>query len=317
MSTPTNHWKVGLFVVVGFVLVLCTMVFLGAESMKKQVVNYRTYFDESVQGLEVGSAVRFRGVTIGTVSGIDIASDRRLVGVTSSLGVKNLSKLGLASGEGDELRILVPPDLRAQLASQGITGVKFLQIDFFDVKDNPRPALPFEEPENYIPAAVSTMKNLEDSVVKTVNKMPELVDSIMKITGQVNRLLGNFQGTPAEVTAVLKRANTVLGSVQLAVTDVDAKAVSAKAQNALVVLAGTLGRANLMLEHLNSDSGLMQSAQRATGAIGDVAVGAHGLGRELAETMRDLQEMTASIQRVADALERDPDMLLKGRGKGK
>ena len=317
MATPTNHWKVGLFVVVGFILALCTMVFLGAESLKKKVVNYRTYFDESVQGLEVGSAVRFRGVTLGTVSAIDIASDRRLVGVTSALGVKNLKQLGLASGEGDELRILVPPDLRAQLASQGITGVKFLQIDFFDVKDNPRPDLPFAEPENYIPAAVSTMKNLEDSVVRTVNRMPEIVDSLLKITGNVNRLLNDFQGTPANVTAVLKRVNTVLGVVQGAVTDVDTKAVSGKAQSALVMLAGVLGRANLMVEHLNSDSGLMQSAQRATGAIGDVAVGARGLGKELTETMRDLQEMTASIQRVADALERDPDMLLKGRGKGK
>ena len=40
-----------------------------------------------------------------------------------------------------------------------------------------------------------------------------------------------------------------------------------------------------------------------------------GLGPELEETMRDIQEFTAAIQRVADALERDPDMLLKGRGK--
>ena len=33
--------------------------------------------------------------------------------------------------------------------------------------------------------------------------------------------------------------------------------------------------------------------------------------------MRDVQEFTAAIQRLADALERDPDMLLKGRGKAK
>ena len=35
MAAPTNHWKLGLFVVVGVVLALTTMTFLGAESMKK------------------------------------------------------------------------------------------------------------------------------------------------------------------------------------------------------------------------------------------------------------------------------------------
>ena len=51
MATPTNHWKLGLFVVTGFVLALITVVVLGAQSLKKQTVSYKTYFDESVQGL--------------------------------------------------------------------------------------------------------------------------------------------------------------------------------------------------------------------------------------------------------------------------
>ena len=79
MSAQTNHWKLGLFVVVGFVLAACTVVFLGAQSLKKQSVDYKTYFDESVQGLEVGSPIKFRGVTIGHVNAIDVAPDHRHV----------------------------------------------------------------------------------------------------------------------------------------------------------------------------------------------------------------------------------------------
>ena len=175
MSTPTNHWKLGLFVVVGFVLAACTVVFLGARSLQKQSVEYKTYFDESVQGLEVGSPIKFRGVIIGNVSAIDVAPDHRHVAVTSALTVQDLSDLGLAKGgTGKKTKIRIPIELRVQLASQGITGVKFLQIDFFDIKDNPPPVLPFEVPDNYIPAAVSTMKNLEDAVVRAVNRIPEL-----------------------------------------------------------------------------------------------------------------------------------------------
>ena len=54
MATPTNHWKLGLFVVVAFMIALGTMVALGARSLQKKTVGYKSYFDESVQGLDVG-----------------------------------------------------------------------------------------------------------------------------------------------------------------------------------------------------------------------------------------------------------------------
>ncbi|MGD0529395.1 MAG: MlaD family protein [Polyangiaceae bacterium] len=319
MAAPTNHWKLGLFVVVGVVLALTTITFLGAESLKKKVVSYQTDFDESVQGLEVGSPVKFRGVTVGTVSAIGIAPDRRHVVVTSELAIVDLTELGLVVGKGDKSKIRVPADLRMQIASQGITGVKFLQIDFFDVKDNPPPVLPFPVPENYIPAAESTMKNLEDAVVRAVDRIPEIADGIVVILGKVNRLLDDMQGGKLMESAAstLARANQVLASLQAEIHESHVGAVSAKAQEALTALNETIARTNTLLAKLDGDKGLLASAQRASNAVGDVAVNARSLGPELEETLRDVQEFTAAIQRVADALERDPDMLLKGRGKAK
>jgi phospholipid/cholesterol/gamma-HCH transport system substrate-binding protein len=319
MAAPTNHWKLGLFVVVGVVLALTTIAFLSAESLKKQVVSYQTDFDESVQGLEVGSPVKFRGVTVGTVSAIGIAPDRRHVAVTSELAIVDLSDLGLAVGKGDKSKIRVPPDLRMQIASQGITGVKFLQIDFFDIKDNPPPDLPFAVPDNYIPAAVSTMKNLEDAVVRAVNRIPEIAEGIVVILAKVNRLLDDVQGGKLleSAASTLARADQVLASLQAEIHESHVGALSTKAQQALTALNETIARTNTLLAKLDGDKGLLASAQRASNAVGDVAVNARSLGPELEETLRDVQEFTAAIQRVADALERDPDMLLKGREKAK
>jgi paraquat-inducible protein B len=319
MAAPTNHWKLGLFVVVGIVLALTTITFLGAQSLKKQVVSYQTYFDESVQGLEVGSPVKFRGVTVGTVSAIGIAADRRHVAVTSELAVIDLSDLGLSVGKGDKSKIRVPPDLRMQVASQGITGVKFLLIDFFDMKDNPRPELPFPVPENYIPAAVSTMKNLEDAVVRAVNRIPEIAQGIVVAVGKVNRLLDDLQRGKLleDGAATLARVNQLLSSLQGEINQSHVGKLSTQVQEALTLLNETIGRTNVVLSRLDGDKGLVASVQRASNAMGDVAVGAGSLGPDLEETLRDVQEFTAAIQRVADALERDPDMLLKGRGKAK
>ncbi|MDF2698350.1 MAG: Paraquat-inducible protein, partial [Labilithrix sp.] len=70
MAAPTNHFKLGLFVLLAFAAVIATLITLGAWSMRKDSVQYHTYFNESVQGLDVGAPVKFRGVTIGFVSGI-------------------------------------------------------------------------------------------------------------------------------------------------------------------------------------------------------------------------------------------------------
>ena len=174
-------------------------------------------------------------------------------------------------------------------------------------------------PANYIPAAVSTMKNLEDAIVKAVDHIPEVAASVLQVTTQIARLLDDVEGQklPQNAASTLARVNEVLGSVDAAMKQLDTRRLSQKAQAALANLDGTISRANGMIAHIDGATGLLASAQRATGAVGDVANGARGLGQQMEETLRDVQEVSAAIQRVSDALERDPDMLLKGRSRAK
>jgi phospholipid/cholesterol/gamma-HCH transport system substrate-binding protein len=317
MSTHVNHWKLGAFVVMGFVLALVTILVLGARSLKKSSVSYVTFFDESVQGVEVGSPVKFRGVTVGTVSAIDIAQDKRHVAITSDLAMNDLDDLGLSVGKGRDRTIGVPPDLRMQLASQGITGVKFLQIDFFKIADNPLPTLPFPVPHNYIPAAVSTMKNLEDAVVHAVDRLPEVADAVMHIAGRVDTLMDEVgrEKIPENTGIALQSLIQVLATIQRSVNGLHTEKLSATAQVALDNLDATIDKLNQVLARLDGDKGLVASVQRASNTVGDVASNARGLGPELETTLRDVQDLVVSMQGVADALVRDPDMLLKGRAR--
>jgi phospholipid/cholesterol/gamma-HCH transport system substrate-binding protein len=319
MSAPKGHWKLGLFVVVGVVLGLAALVFLGARSMQKDVVTYLSFFDESVQGLDVGSPVKFRGVVVGNVAAIKVAPDRRRVEVVLDLGVEDLKEMGLSEGAGKKLRVRVPADLRVQLVSQGITGVKFLQLDFFDPRSYPPPELPFPTPANYIPSAVSTMKNVEDAVVLAANRLPQVVDAILLVVGRVGRILDDLDSKkiPEGVAGTLVHADQVLASLRGAVNALDTAKLSQQAQSALAGLDATTARLDAILSRLDGDAGILASTQRATNAIGDVAASSRGVGQEMEATMRDVQDVSEAIQRVADALERDPDMLLKGRGKRK
>jgi paraquat-inducible protein B len=306
-----------LFVVCGVVLALSAVVTLSARSLRTETVQYKSYFDESVQGLEVGSPVKFRGVTIGTVSAIDVAPDRRHVVVTSQLGVDEINVMGLGSGKGKKLAIKVPPDLRVQLASAGITGVKFVQLDFFPLKSNPPPDLPFPVGDNYIPAAVSTMKNLEDAVIHAVDRFPDMTDAAMKLMDKLDHLLIDVDDRhlPAHAASVLAKADAALSAVQTAVARVDTAKIGAEAQKTLVELNGTSVRMNRILDRVDGDRGVMMSAQRASDAVGDAALSARGIGEDLSSTLRDVQLVTESLLKLTDALERDSDMLVKGRAK--
>lgn len=163
------------------------------------------------------------------------------------------------------------------------------------------------------------MKNLEDAVVRAMNRMPELAESILKITVQVGRILDDVESKklPETASSTLTHINQAVTTLQTMLVQVNAGKLSAQTQEALANLNVTLTRANGILAKVDGEKGILASATRATNAVGDVAIGAGGLSKELEATMRDIQTVTAAIQRLADALERDPDMLLKGRGKSK
>jgi paraquat-inducible protein B len=315
MPAPTNHWKLGLFVVVGSVVGIGSIAALGARSFEKETVSYQSFFDESVQGLDVGSPVKFRGVTVGSVSVINIAPDHRHVAVTCRLEVSELNELGLSAARGPKAGMAVPPDLRVQIGSSGLTDVKFISIDFFPISDNPIIALPFPTPENYIPSARSTMKNLEESVVHAVDRFPELADEIVQLLGKISKLLEDVtdEHIPAKTTATLGHVDDLLADVQRALKRADVAKLSHDAQATMSQLTGAATRMNGLMERLQAEQGLIARVERASSAVGDVAYGATGIGQDLEATMHDVQEAAMAVQKLGEALDRDPDMLLKGR----
>ncbi len=313
MATGTNHWKLGLLVIFGMALALASLVTLGARNWNQESVSYVSYFDESVQGLELGSPVKFRGVTIGRVAAIDIAPDQRHVEVTSELTVSEIGRLSLGTGEQAELT--VHPELRVQLAQTGITGVKFILLDYFDALDNPPPSLPFPAPRNYLPAAPSMLKNLEGSLVKAVDRFPGIADDLSQTMATMNGIMGEVENgqLPAHVALILTQTSATLNELNAQLVALNAGELSRAVQQSLGAFDATLARTNQLLERLESDQGLVMSAQRAMDSLGEVARGAHSLGPEMELTLRDVRGAARSIRRFADTLERDPDMLLKGR----
>ncbi len=330
MAAPTNHWKLGLFVVAGFVMSLAAVAILGTRSLKKEIGRYVTYFDESVQGLEKGAPIKFRGVTIGNVGAIDVAPDHRHVEVTLDLNIAILTRLRLdapaPAGSGapaGRKKLAITTDLRVQLASAGLTGVRFLQLDFFDVLTNPLPELPFPVPKAYyIPAVPSTIKSLEDAMLRTMSRLPDIADQLTGILNQTSAILGALEHVlkdakehqlPAHLVATLDAANQTLGETHHKVEQLNTAKLSQQADKILLGMDQMVGQLSKLLSRLDGNGGLLSSILHASDAVGDTARNADGASVQLEETLLAVRDAAKSIHKLADALEKDPDMLLKGR----
>jgi paraquat-inducible protein B len=315
MSEPTNHWKLGLFVVVGTVLGIAALTFIGTYGLHEDGLQYRSYFEEAVTGLETGAAVKFRGVTIGHVDTIGIAEDREHVMVSYELDAPTVHRLGWAGGERDQPRFHVPRDLRAQLESQGVTGVKYLQLDYFDAQRYPLEPLPFATGPNTIPSTPSTFKSLEDSVLRFVDSFPAIAERSLAVLEQVHGLLAQMQSQqlPERAAGTLQHLDQTLVTVNAKLNALPVERLSEQAGTAVTQLNATLLQVQQLLARMDGDRGLLASVKRASDTVGDMAGRAHGMGDDLDATLSDFRELTQTMQSFLDSLERDPDMLFKGR----
>ena len=296
----SRNLKLGIFVLAALVATLVTAVALGIHAMAPRTVAYHTYFDESVQGLELGSPVKYRGVRIGSVEEILIAPDRKHVEVVLGLIARDVERLGLDQGTSS---------VRTQLAVQGLTGLRFVDID---VVAKPPPALPFAPEEPYIPSRPSLVTGLTTDMQSLAQRIPRLADQAEITLDKLDRVLDDIHdGHVVEhVNATLATINTTVAQTGSHTAATLAK-LDRDADHADRVLTGASG----VIDQLSELRGLIASARRATDAAGDVARSARTSPDALDRALREATEAARTIRDLAEQIDREPDMLVKGRAR--
>ncbi|HXB45972.1 MAG TPA: MlaD family protein [Puia sp.] len=106
-------WKVGLFVTLGFVLLLSALFFIGKQkNLFGTVFRVESVF-KNVAGLKVGANVRFGGITVGTVEDIALITDTavKVVMIVQS-----------------KVQKFIKTDASASISSDGLMGDKVIVI---------------------------------------------------------------------------------------------------------------------------------------------------------------------------------------------
>lgn len=306
MATASTHFKLGLLAIVAMASAIAVAFGLGMQATRRETVSYHTYFDESVQGLELGAPVKYRGMPIGSVADIRIAPDHERVDVALAIDAPEARRLNLARA---------PANLRTQLGTQGITGVKLVDIDLFDPATNPAPVLRFSPGENYIPAAPSLLKGLGDNLGFVVQRLPRLVDTTTTTLEKLELNLNDFreERIPGRLGKALDDVDGVVVDLRTVLRHADRARIPEKTAAAVDALSAAIARVDAMVDRIGGDAGLVASTQRATESVGELGRVTSGSAQELERTLRDLDEAAQAIRDLAQGIERDPDMLVKGR----
>jgi phospholipid/cholesterol/gamma-HCH transport system substrate-binding protein len=159
MASQKTKFTVGLFLIAGTGMFLLTVIWLGMSHFLQEGQYYVTYFNESVQGLEIDSPVKYRGVPIGRVESIDVAPDEKLIQVTLKI----------------EERQELDEDTVAQLKLVGITGSIFVELSR-RAEGEPDRSPPLTFPSEYPiiasrPSEISELFQGIDALLKQLNSL--------------------------------------------------------------------------------------------------------------------------------------------------
>jgi len=182
MSQKTNYFKLGIFIIVTVLIILVGIFFLGARQMFQQEWEFETYFDQSVQGLEVGSPVKMKGVTMGSIQKIcfvyeEYDTDLSYVYVLFSchpetLGARKTDQTPEQLRE--TVKQLAAQGMRLSLDVQGITGTAILDAQFYDPDKYEALKIDWNPKYPYVPSISGALARMGKTLEKTLDNLSQI-----------------------------------------------------------------------------------------------------------------------------------------------
>ena len=285
MARRASTFMIGLFVTIGIIIGVSIIVWIGASQYFEKGTMYVTYFDESVQGLQRVSSVKYRGVEVGRIVKISVAPDNKLIEVVMKINLKD-----------DLARNTV-----TQLKAVGITGIVFVELD----QQHPEamklsPQISFATEYPVIPSRPSETKQILSGIYEVIDKINNvdfhgISDKIKTAAqsaddlfagAQTKRIVSNLESSTTALDKSMKRLEKIIADGNLG--------------GAIAEARQSLTEARSLLSALNNevkDIRLKDTAAKANQVMDT-------LGRTARTSAVDIQTSTESLRRASESLER-------------
>jgi len=300
METRASYIIVGGFVVALVAGMLVLAFWLGGAEDDIDTVPYRVVFEGNVSGLKIDSNVLFRGIPVGTVTGITI--DEEGAGVIATIEVQ----------EGVPIRT----DTEAVLEQQLLTGLSSIQLkggsaDAPLLTTSRRDVAEIRADQSAIEALAASAPELLENANRLLDKAQNIfseenVGNISNIIADVEVISGAFAEQTAKIDPILDEIQSTLTSLR-------------GSMDQLGVFAGKLSEiADAEAERIGPAVDQVQSTaatfRQLAASLNDVVeqnsraisdFSSTGL-YELTRFLTEARTLVASLQRLTERIERDP-----------
>ncbi|RQW88374.1 MAG: MCE family protein [Geobacter sp.] len=298
MPGKTSKFFIGLFVMGGIIIGAGIIVWIGASKYFQKGATYVTFFDESVQGLQMDSSVKYRGVDVGRVERIRVAPDYKLVEVVMKVEL-----------EGDLQQNTV-----AQLKTAGITGIVFIELDRKKPGDPDfAPDINFAAEYPIIPSRPSELRQLlsgVDEVLQNIRKIDfeglfDQFKSVGKATEnllagkKMNNIMINLESTSASMERTVAK-------IDQTVTEGTLDDILTEARNSLVETKNLISGVRKEVESLK----LADTANKANQLVEGIDRRSRAITMELRVTSENLQQASETLQTLLDRVNKTPSDLI-------
>ena len=305
MSQEARYYRVGLFVFVGIALLVGAVLLLGGGTAFKRTVIIETSFNESVEGLDVGSPFKIRGVKRGTVKEIALARDEyrmpngellpdeHSIDVIVRIEVTPTGPTSLMSaGTAETVTGWIDKGLRVRLTSAGITGVVYLEGDFWPPDRYPATQPPWTPLYLYIPAAPSALKAFTSAAERVLQRVEQV-----------------------DVEGVLTKLNTLLTTMNDAADTLDLENVQQKAVGLMSDLESTSAEVRTQVSDANLGAAsreMVSTLKQMSVVMADIQRLVQAQTGGIASTLDNLRVMTENLRDLTETLRSYPSLLLLG-----
>jgi phospholipid/cholesterol/gamma-HCH transport system substrate-binding protein len=310
-------------VTIGILLGAAAILWWGASKYFQKGSPYVTYFDESVQGLQVDSSVKYRGVDVGRVEQIRVAPDNNLIAVVMKVQL-----------QGD-----VEKNTVAQLKAAGITGIVFVELDRRNPDDpDLAPKLEFTPDYPVIPSRPSQISQILTSIDAVMEKVRDV--DFQEIFSQVKKELrdlsaqfqqtaksmeGFFEGPTTQsilknVESATRRADKSLLRMEKILAEGNLEMILARTESAAAQMDRSMARVDKALAEANVEAamqdvrGVLQESRNVLTALkeeirslklGDTTLPIKELAENLDKRTRTIgKEIRALSENLRQASER-------------
>ena len=322
MNDNTRNLRLGLFCISGLLLLIVMIFFLGLSDFFAQKATLRTFFTESVQGLSTGSQVKYRGVPIGTVSKIQILTSEKVIAVDMNIELKHFFSTKTSTATNytrffDFISKDIKSGLRCRLEFAGITGMKFIDLDYFaKPESNPHSTInaKLDDQTIFIPSVSSSFKDIVTTITTTLEKISKF--NFEEIGNGLENSLNNLNSIlkdPAIKSSIGQINNAAINLKNS--TNIIAKVFTEQRLTKIIEnMEQNLKSIEHFIEEVNKETRKMQLPETVSD-IRSTVNSIHNSKDEFMQAIKKLETTLNSIKLLVDSIDQDPQQFIRGKAK--